>query len=137
MKRIIRLGILFLIFSVLSSGAYSLWAQGVMGEAIPAITFADSVHNFGLVAEEKGPVGCIFSFTNTGNAPLVITNATADCGCTTPSYTRETVEPGAKGEVRVSYNPEGRPGTFVKKVRIYSNAQGARNQGERNYAWGE
>ncbi|WP_314942693.1 DUF1573 domain-containing protein [Porphyromonas endodontalis] len=122
MKRIIRLGILFLISSVLSFGAYSLWAQGVMGEAIPAITFADSVHNFGLVAEEKGPVGCIFSFTNTGNAPLVITNATADCGCTTPSYTRETVEPGAKGEVRVSYNPEGRPGTFVKKVRIYSNA---------------
>lgn len=99
-----------------------VWAQNVMDEAIPVISFADSVYNFGLVAEEKGPVGCVFSFTNTGKVPLVITNATADCGCTTPSYTLEPIEPGKRGEVRVSYNPEGRPGTFVKKIRVYSNA---------------
>ncbi len=123
MKRAIHhLGTLLLVALVLSSRAYSVWAQGAVSEAIPVMTFADSVHNFGLVAEEKGPIGCIFYFRNTGSAPLVITNATADCGCTTPSYTRETVAPGARGEVRVTYNPEGRPGTFVKKVRIYSNA---------------
>lgn len=123
MKRAIHhLGTLLLVALVFSSRAYGTWAQGAVSEAIPVMTFADSVHNFGLVAEEKGPIGCIFYFRNTGSAPLVITNATADCGCTTPSYTRETVEPGARGEVRVTYNPEGRPGTFVKKVRIYSNA---------------
>lgn len=101
---------------------HGMRAQSIKGEPIPSISFTDSVYNFGLVAEEKGPVGCIFSFTNTGEAPLVITNASADCGCTSPTYTLEAINPGEQGEVRVSYNPEGRPGSFIKKIRVYSNA---------------
>lgn len=95
------------------------------GRKVPQLTFAKRVHNFGLVAEEKGAVGCVFTFTNTGKASLVITNATADCGCTIPTYPLESIEPGQTGELRVSYNPEGRPGTFIKHVRVYSNASEA------------
>src|SRR5512139_718104 len=54
------------------------------------ITFSMLEHNFGAVkAGEK--VGCIFPFTNTGDADLVLTSATASCGCTVPKYNKKPV----------------------------------------------
>lgn len=99
--------------AVLISGI-SLWGQ--------TISFAQSVHNFGLVAEEKGSVSCVFPFTNTGDKPLVITAVRVDCGCTTPGYSLAPVEPGQSGQISVSFDPERRPGGFVKKIRVFSNS---------------
>lgn len=88
-----------------------------------AIKFEQESHNFGTIAEEVGSVTCEFKFTNTGSAPLVITNVRASCGCTTPNWTREPIAPGASGVIKVAYSTTGRPGSFTKSITVTSNAE--------------
>lgn len=99
----------FLTFSVLESHA-----QGVL-------KFTNYAHDFGTVVEGK-VASHEFEFANTGNAPIVISNVTASCGCTTPFWTREPVLPGKKGKITASFNSSGRPGAFNKSITVSSNA---------------
>ena len=62
-----------------------------------------------------------FSFTNTGNAPIVISNAKGSCGCTVPTITKKVVEPGETSEIKVKYDTK-RLGRFSKTVTLTSNA---------------
>lgn len=87
-----------------------------------SIKFDKMSHDFQKIAEDKGNATNVFSFTNVGNSPLVISNVQASCGCTTPTWTKEPIEPGKKGSVTVSYNPQGRPGNFTKSITVFSNA---------------
>ena len=82
-------------------------------------------HDFGVVAEEGGPIAHPFNFVNTGDAPLLIGQVKASCGCTTPSWTKEPVAPGDTGVVVAQYNPQNRPGTFRKSITVTSNADPA------------
>lgn len=66
-----------------------------------------------------------FTFTNTGNQPVVIANVQASCGCTTPEWTKTPVLPGKTGSVKAVYNSNGRPGQFNKTVTVTSNASNA------------
>jgi len=86
------------------------------------ISFDDKTHDFGKVNEEDGKITYVFNFTNRGNSPLVVNRVQASCGCTTPTWTKEPIEPGKKGAVTVTYNPQGRPGVFTKTITVYSNA---------------
>ncbi|WP_025843065.1 DUF1573 domain-containing protein [Porphyromonas gingivicanis] len=113
----IRICYLFLLL-ILGLKTHASYAQ----KQNPVLVLTDTVHNFGNIAEEKGLVTATFSFINEGTIPLIITQVTTDCGCTTSSYTQEAIAPGKKGSVQVVYNPAGRPGPFVRTVRIYSNA---------------
>jgi hypothetical protein len=79
-------------------------------------------HEFGEVKEEDGPVNTIFKFKNDGNKPIVLKSVKTSCGCTTPTWSRDTVRPGDEGFVKVEFNPMGRPGLFHKDVVIESNA---------------
>ncbi len=88
----------------------------------PVISFETREHNFGKIHEEDGRVTTIFEFKNEGMAPLVLSNVRASCGCTTPKWTREPVEPGQTGQITVTYNPNGRPGGFTKTITVTSNA---------------
>lgn len=63
-----------------------------------------------------------FEFTNTGKEPIVISNVSASCGCTTPSYSKEPVLPGKSGTVKASYSTQGRVGPFTKSITVNSNA---------------
>jgi Protein of unknown function (DUF1573) len=86
------------------------------------ITFQKPEHDFGKVkAGEK--VGCIFSFTNTGDADLVITAASASCGCTVPKYDRRPVAQGASGTIEVVFDTSGREGLQTKTVVVQTNAE--------------
>lgn len=88
------------------------------------ITFDKSVHDFGKFSELSPKVKCVFTFTNTGNAPLVINQATASCGCTATDYTQEPILPGKKGTINITYNGSGKyPGPFRKTITIRSNAK--------------
>jgi len=69
----------------------------------PAITFEDTSHDFGTIAEDGGNVTHEFKFTNTGDAPLMIVNASASCGCTRPSYPKKPVAPGKTDKIKVTY----------------------------------
>lgn len=86
------------------------------------ITFETKTYEFGKIAEEDGNATYVFKFSNTGNAPLVVNRVQASCGCTTPTWTKEPIEPGKTGSVTVTYNPVGRPGMFTKTITVYSNA---------------
>ncbi len=88
----------------------------------PVITFEKTTHDFGKINEAGGRVTTVFEFVNEGMIPLVLTNVRASCGCTTPKWTREPIEPGQKGNITVTYNPNGRPGRFQKTVTVTSNA---------------
>ncbi len=85
------------------------------------IVFATEKHNFAVIPQNV-PATYIFVFRNTGKEPLVISNATASCGCTVPEYTKEPVKPGGKGSIKVTYNAAGL-GNFVKTVTVSSNAK--------------
>lgn len=85
------------------------------------MTFNKTTHDFGKINEADGRVTTIFEVKNEGMAPLVLTNVRASCGCTTPKWTREPIEPGQTGEITVTYNPSGRPGRFQKSITITSN----------------
>ena len=88
----------------------------------PVITFNKTTHDFGKINEADGRVTTIFEFKNEGMSPLVLSNVRASCGCTTPKWTHEPIEPGQTGEITVTYNPSGRPGRFQKSITVTSNA---------------
>ncbi len=106
---------------IFSTLMMALVAVAMMGQQ-PVITFEKTEHDFGKIHEEDGRVSVVFNFKNEGMAPLVLSNVRASCGCTTPTWTKEPVEPGQTGSITVTYNPNGRPGRFQKTVTITSNA---------------
>lgn len=91
----------------------------------PVITFDRTTHDFGKINEADGRVTTVFTFRNEGMSPLVLSNVRASCGCTTPKWTKEPVEPGQEGQITVTYNPNGRPGHFQKTITVTSNAKEA------------
>lgn len=64
-----------------------------------------------------------FTFTNTGKAPLVVTNAKGSCGCTVPTWSKEPIAPGAEGKMLVKFNSNGKPNQQVKTVNITANTE--------------
>lgn len=100
---------------------FSLTAMAQM----PVITFDKTTHDFGKINEADGRVTTVFEFKNEGMVPLVLSNVRASCGCTTPKWTHEPIEPGQTGTITVTYNPNGRPGRFQKTVTVTSNTEEA------------
>ena len=91
------------------------------GYSQAVINFEHSNFDFGQVAE--GTIATHeFRFKNEGDAPLIISNVQASCGCTTPYWTKDPVKPGEEGVITASYNSNGRPGSFNKSITITSNA---------------
>jgi hypothetical protein len=100
-----------------------LFATSMAAQKAPQISTDELVFNFGNIAEADGLASHVFVIKNTGNAPLVINRITASCGCTQPEWTKEPIPGGGTGEVKITYNPKGRPGPFYKTVSIFSNAK--------------
>jgi hypothetical protein len=91
------------------------------GKTKGVIKFEKELHDFGTIIE--GEMATYeFTFTNNGDEPIIISNVSASCGCTTPSWTREPVMPGEKGSIKAVYNSQNRPGPFTKQITITSNA---------------
>ncbi|MBQ7741743.1 MAG: DUF1573 domain-containing protein [Bacteroidaceae bacterium] len=88
------------------------------------IKFDKILHDFGQFTEDNAQVSCTFTFTNVGDAPLVITQCVASCGCTVPTYSDKPIEPGKTGQIKVTYNGKGRVfGPFTKVITVMSNAK--------------
>lgn len=81
--------------------------------------FSDETWDFGQIPQGI-PVSHVFDFQNAGKEPLIISQATASCGCTTPEWTKEPVLPNKSGNVKVTFNA-AKEGTFTKTVTILSN----------------
>ncbi|WP_299187079.1 DUF1573 domain-containing protein [uncultured Aquimarina sp.] len=89
--------------------------------AVAVMTFSETEFDFGTVAEGD-ILKHTFSFTNTGNAPLVIVNAKGSCGCTVSNWPKEPIAPGATEEMLVTFNTNGKPNLQNKQVTITTNA---------------
>ncbi|MDE6396418.1 MAG: DUF1573 domain-containing protein [Muribaculaceae bacterium] len=109
-----------LILSLIASIAFPEFISAKSG---PAITLREKSYDFGIVAENGGPISHEFEFKNTGTEPLIIVSATASCGCTRPTYPTAPIKPGETGKIKVTYLPAGRPGEFNKAVKIRTNAK--------------
>ena len=101
-----------------------LLATGMASAQKKAVIAADETsHDFGQIKEADGKVSATFVEKNTGDAPLAITRVIASCGCTTPEWTKEPIAPGASGNIKITYDPKGRPGPFSKTISVYSNGK--------------
>lgn len=109
-------------FSFVLAGTLFVMAQDANPNA-PEIAFDQETIDYGTI--DQGDNGQrIFTFTNTGKEPLIITNAKGSCGCTVPTWPREPIAPGETGEIKVKYDTK-RVGPFTKSVTINSNAKTA------------
>lgn len=77
--------------------------------------------NYGSVDSKSGDNTRNFVFKNTGNAPLLITNAVGSCGCTVPEWPKEPIAPGKTGTIKITYDIANRPGKIDKVVTITTN----------------
>ena len=89
-------------------------------QAGPELSFETETIDYGTIAH-KSDGAREFKFTNTGNAPLVITNAKGSCGCTVPTWPRDPIAPGESGVIQVKYATD-RIGAFTKTVTLTTNA---------------
>lgn len=90
--------------------------------SLPVMSFANTEYDFGTIPQGV-PVEKVFEFTNTGTAPLIITDAKSSCGCTVPEYPKDTpIAPGAKGQLLVKYNASGK-NQITKTVTVSANTE--------------
>lgn len=99
---------------------------GLMGITLTAqettakIEFKAETVDYGEI--EKGSDGIrVFEFTNTGNAPLIISKVSSSCGCTIPKKPEDPILPGKTGEIQVKYDTN-RVGPIRKAITVISNA---------------
>jgi hypothetical protein len=89
-------------------------------KSLPVMTFEEKEFDFGTI-DQGTPQEHTFVFTNTGEAPLIITNATSTCGCTVPDYPKDTpIQPGDTGELVVKFNGSGM-NQVIKTVTLNTN----------------
>jgi len=103
--------------------------ENITNAPTTTMTFTENSHDFGEVAL-KSSNEHIFKFTNSGDVPLVINNASATCGCTVPEWPKEPIAPGADGEIKVVFKPKDNQAGSVqnKTVTIKANLPGGSTQ---------
>lgn len=94
--------------------------RDVSAQKVAQMTFDKTFHDFGQIAQ-GAPQETVFTFTNTGDAPLIITNATSSCGCTIPDYPKNTpIAPGEQGNMLVKFNGAGQ-NQVTKTITVQAN----------------
>jgi hypothetical protein len=87
----------------------------------PAFKFDVEEYNFGNIKSGE-TVNYEFNFTNTGNEPLIITEAHGSCGCTVPEFPKDPIMKNQKAKIKVTFNSSGKMGMQDKTVTLTSNA---------------
>ncbi len=87
---------------------------------LPKFDFESDNHEFGSITEGE-IVSYNFKFKNSGKAPLIITQASASCGCTVPEYSKDPIAPGQEGFIKVTFNSEGKHGMTSKTITLLAN----------------
>lgn len=81
-----------------------------------AVSFNVVKYNFGKI-KQNVPKSYVFEMKNNGTKPLIIEQATAQCGCTTPEYSKKAILKNKISPIKVTYNAAN-PGPFTKTVTI-------------------
>ena len=115
MKNTLLSSVLIMLLSV---APYVICAQAI--EEQPLI-WEKKKTDLGTVMEEGGKVSAEFFFVNRANFPIFIDKITTDCGCTTASYTTDTLFQDKIGTVEIEYDPTNRGGKFSKMIIVKTN----------------
>ena len=94
---------------------------------VAKIEFAEEEFDFGSIKEGE-VVKHTYAFTNTGKAPLLISNARSTCGCTVPEWPQEPIAPGESGKIEVQFNSKGKKQQQNKYVTITANTNPAQTK---------
>ena len=134
MKRIafafVAMGLLFLGTSCKDKASSKVVAENVetaserdeVSKKLPVMSFDKAEYDFGTIVQGT-PQETVFTFTNTGDAPLIITDARSSCGCTVPQYPKNTpIAPGETGELLVKFNGSGKS-QVTKTVTVTANTE--------------
>lgn len=84
--------------------------------SVAKVNWEKESHNFGEIPKNK-PVSVEFTFTNTGDEPLLIADVIPSCGCTASDYTKEPIAPGKSSDIKVTYNAAS-VGSFSKSITV-------------------
>ena len=96
--------------------------RDAVASKFPVIAFDKTEHDFGEI-EAKTAVETVFKYTNTGEAPLVITDIKSSCGCTVPQdWSRDPLAPGDTGEFTVKFNGSG-TNKVSKTITVTANTE--------------
>ena len=131
MKKIIYLFAIMFVFTSCGDDPFSkVKSDNVKSAAVrdntpfkyPVMTFDRKIHDFGTI-DDGAPQETVFSYTNTGEAPLVISDIKSTCGCTVPQdWSRAPLLPGESSKFTVKFNGKGANKT-TKTVTINANTQ--------------
>ena len=100
-----------------------LLALLLLAALLPArgqLLFEPARHDFGAIREVDGKVSHTFTGINRGEQPVVLLDVVASCGCTVPAFSKRPILPGETTEIVVTFDPENRPGGFIKELAVYS-----------------
>ena len=93
----------------------------------PTISFDKTLHDFGEI-ENGTAVETVFSYTNSGRSPLVVTDIKSTCGCTVPQgWSKDPLMPGESSEFSVKFNGKG-ANKVSKTITITTNTEKGREQ---------
>ncbi|MFA7379848.1 MAG: DUF1573 domain-containing protein [Bacteroidia bacterium] len=90
--------------------------------SLPNIEFKNTEYNFGKITAGE-VVTYSFEFTNNGGSDLIISNATASCGCTVPDYPRHPIKAGESAKIDVKFDSNGKSGIQDKMVTLTTNCE--------------
>lgn len=106
-------------FALLFVALFAFAATSLAQDEATFAEFNKVDHDFGKITDQEDAF-TTFEFTNTSGTDLILNPPKASCGCTTPSYPKEPIEPGATKEIKVKYSTKNRIGKFVKSIRVYA-----------------
>ncbi len=89
-------------------------------DPVTTVEFEDETFDFGTV-EQGEIVTKVFTFTNTGEQPLIIYSARGSCGCTIPEWPKDPILRGETASITVEFDTKGKIGLQSKKVTITAN----------------
>lgn len=113
-----------LLFSLTTLSAQSDPTSNIPKGLTTEISFEQSDFNFGTIqAGER--VKNVFEFTNTGDEPLIISNAKGSCGCTVPEWPKHPIAPGESSYLLVVFDSKNKKGNQAKRVTIVANTDPA------------
>lgn len=119
MKKII-IGLVAIFAIAACKGNRKTDVANVNSKTTTTVKFTKDIYDFGeITVGDK--VSYAFEFKNTGNVPLIITNAVASCGCTMPNWPKEPIKPGETGKINVEFNSAGKKGLQDKIITITAN----------------
>jgi hypothetical protein len=79
-------------------------------------------HDFGTLEESMKFAYHRFEFKNAGNTPVKINRAESSCGCTVPTWSKDSIGPGETGFIEAKYETTNRIGQFDKTITMYTNS---------------